>query len=176
MSTIPSSTTQCVQRRDTLCVSIMGARICDTPLLPPRAQACETKTLLEVGLVVQRQQPQELREGLDLLRNALPCPELGQHTHGDAKHGGPAARGTRTKTAPETIRNETTPTALCKKPTLLGHGYLAIPRFARLKHTTITKTPASGMSPLFVLRAGVRVGRMTTSVSRKLCTSKPGAL
>lgn len=44
---------------------------------------------LEVRVVVQRKQPEKLREGFYLLRDALPCPQLGQHAHSHAEHGGP---------------------------------------------------------------------------------------
>lgn len=56
--------------------------------------ACIVSQLLEVRVVVQRQQSQELREGLDLLGDALPCPVLREHAHRDPKHRGPTAMGT----------------------------------------------------------------------------------
>lgn len=46
--------------------------------------------LLEVGIVVQRQQPQKLRESFDLLWDALSGPILGEHAHRDSEHRGPA--------------------------------------------------------------------------------------
>lgn len=69
--------------------------------------ACRTRTtrieteqdetqLLEVGVVVQRQQTQELRESLDLLRDALPGPKLSEHAHCDSEHRGPAMEKRRT--------------------------------------------------------------------------------
>lgn len=48
--------------------------------------------LLEVCVVVQGQQSEELREGFHLLRDALPRPQLGEHTHSHPEHGGPIIR------------------------------------------------------------------------------------